>query len=119
MSLTMFLREAESLKKHLEAHHTIEERFIFPVLAKRMPMFSDNEQHLKSHEAIHEGLARLSDLTNEFKSDPKTYSPTRMRECLDSFREVLMHHLDEEVHDLGAESLKKYWTLAEVDRILI
>ncbi len=36
-------------------HHTIEERHIFPILAKRMEMFQDNEVHLKSHEAIHHG----------------------------------------------------------------
>lgn len=36
-------------------HHTIEERHIFPILAKRMEAFQDNEVHLKSHEAIHHG----------------------------------------------------------------
>ncbi|KAI5118926.1 hypothetical protein M0805_003750 [Coniferiporia weirii] len=117
MSLQMFLREAEGLKKHLEAHHSIEERFIFPELAKKMPAFAADEQHRKSHEAIHEGLDKLSALTREFRENPTSYSPERMRECLESFREVLMRHLDEEVADLSAENMKKYWTLEEVDRI--
>lgn len=39
----------------LTAHHTIEERYIFPVLAKRMPEFRDDEKHIKSHHAIHDG----------------------------------------------------------------
>lgn len=38
-------------------HHTIEEREIFPILAKRMPDFDHNVEgvHLKSHEGIHDG----------------------------------------------------------------
>lgn len=28
-----------------------------------------------------------------------------------------MRHLDEEVQDLSAENLKKYWTLEELDKI--
>ena len=40
----------------LTVHHTIEERHFFPILAKRMPMFQDNDVHLKSHEAIHHGM---------------------------------------------------------------
>jgi len=117
MSLPMFLREIDGLHKHLTAHHTIEERYIFPDLAKRMPAFSQNEKHLKSHEGIHEGLDRLSLLTTAYRKDPTSYSPEKIRECLDSFRDVLMTHLDEEVEDLSAENMKKYWTLAELERI--
>ncbi len=64
----------------LETHHAIEEasailcqwwpvyntdcdkklqRFFFPILAKRMPAFADDEQHKKSHEDIHKGLSTL------------------------------------------------------------
>jgi len=117
MSLPMYLREADSLKKHLETHHTIEERYIFPELAKKMPSFAENEQHRNSHKGIHDGLDRLSALTHEFRENPTTYTPERMRECLDSFKDVLMHHLDEEVEDLAAENLKKYFTLEELERI--
>ncbi|KAL5523476.1 hypothetical protein ACEPAG_7649 [Sanghuangporus baumii] len=117
MSLQMYLRAAENLKKHLEGHHTIEERFIFPELAKKMPSFAEDEQHRKSHEGIHDGLVRLSTLIREFREEPSTYSPQRMRECFDSFKDVLMRHLDEEVEDLRGENMKKYWTLEELDKI--
>ncbi|EJD02598.1 uncharacterized protein FOMMEDRAFT_19894 [Fomitiporia mediterranea MF3/22] len=119
MSLQMYLREADSLKKHLETHHSIEERFIFPELAKKMPSFAENDQHRKSHEGIHDGLVKLGAITREFRENPTSYSPERMRECLDSFRDVLMKHLDEEVEDLRGENLKKYWTLEELDKIPI
>lgn len=39
----------------MTVHHTIEERYIFPILGKRMQHFADDELHLKSHEAIHHG----------------------------------------------------------------
>lgn len=45
----------------LTMHHTIEEQHIFPVLAKRMPSFRNDEAHLKSHHGIHEGTHRERD----------------------------------------------------------
>lgn len=39
----------------LTMHHTIEERHIFPNLAKRMPSLKADEQHIAAHHAIHEG----------------------------------------------------------------
>jgi hypothetical protein len=37
---------------------------------------------------------------------------------MDGFREILFRHLDEEVRDLGAESMKAAgWTLAEIKKI--
>lgn len=95
-------------------HHTIEEQHIFPVLALRMPSFKDDEAHIKSHHGIHEGMCLLSSGTRQvliriigldklgkllqrYAEDPTTYSPTEMRQCLDSWREVLFRHLDEEV----------------------
>lgn len=121
----------------LTAHHTIEERHIFPYLAKRMPSFKEDEQHIKSHHGIHEGtkrlllfspsphsflsflallfvkilctcadrflpaffpgLDKLGTLIAKWLAEPSSYSPQEMRECLDSWREVLFRHLDEEV----------------------
>jgi hypothetical protein len=45
----------------------------------------------------HTGLERLSSLLAKWRKSPSTYSPSEMRSCLDGFREVLFHHLDEEV----------------------
>ena len=46
------------------------------------------------------GLLNLEKLVDKWTEAPSTYSPTEMRACLDAFREVLFHHLDEEVGDL-------------------
>ncbi|KAI0733188.1 hypothetical protein C8Q72DRAFT_950055 [Fomitopsis betulina] len=117
MPLQMYLRICDQLVKHLTAHHTIEERYIFPVLAKRMPEFRDDEKHLKSHHGIHDGLDRLSALISGWSKDAKTYSPVEMRSCLDSWRTILFEHLDEEVRDLSAENMQKHWKLEELDQI--
>ncbi|KAI9060275.1 hypothetical protein FKP32DRAFT_1760532 [Trametes sanguinea] len=119
MSLPMYLRLAAQLAKGLTAHHTIEERYIFPILAKRMTSFKDDEVHLKSHEAIHHGLDELNALIRKWSEEPSTYKPEEMRACLDSWREVLFKHLDQEVQDLSGENMKKYWTLEELERIPI
>ena len=41
-------------------HHTIEERHLFPILAKNMPQFSKDDHgdgaHILSHRGIHEGI---------------------------------------------------------------
>jgi hypothetical protein len=68
------------------------------------------------HHTIHSGLAKLSLLVAKWSDDPKSYSPTEMKECLESFREELFMDLDEEVANLGADNMKRYWTLEEMDR---
>ncbi|KAJ7188181.1 hemerythrin/HHE cation-binding motif-containing protein [Mycena filopes] len=121
MSLPAYLSIASRLNSHLTMHHNIEERHIFPILAKRMPEFSTETEdaHIDSHKGIHTGLEELTKLVHKYKKEPSTYSPAEMRACLDGFREVLFTHLDAEVHDLRGENMKKYWTLDELEAIPI
>lgn len=64
------------------------------------------------------GLDRYNALLEKYSETPNTYSPDELRACLDSFRDVLFRHLDEEVEDLKGESLKKAgWTLTELRQI--
>lgn len=39
------------------------------------------------------------------KRDPDGYDGQELRKIMDSFREILFHHLKAEVEDLGAESV--------------
>ncbi|KAF9529354.1 hypothetical protein CPB83DRAFT_852521 [Crepidotus variabilis] len=122
LSLTDYLDTARSLDHHLTMHHTIEERFFFPRLAKKLPQFDKNSQdraHLESHEGIHQGLVNLMALVSKFEEDQTSYSPVEMRACLDSFRDVLFNHLDEEVEDLKGSNLKKHFTLQEFNGLLM
>ncbi|TRM69861.1 hypothetical protein BD626DRAFT_390831 [Schizophyllum amplum] len=115
-SLNLYLRSASQFIDHLNMHHTIEERFWFPYLAKRMPQFShkDRGEHVVSHEGIHHGLDELDALVKKYKKNNSSYSPAEMRACLDGFREVLFKHLDKEVHDLKGSNLKKFWKYEEL-----
>lgn len=121
MSLAHYLASARSMNNHLTMHHTIEEHHLFPLLAKSMPQFANNDdgEHIASHRGIHEGLVELARLVEQWENAPSTYSPTNMRACLDSFRDVLFRHLDEEVADLRGDNLKKYLTLEEVESLPI
>lgn len=54
-------------------------------------------------------------LLNKYTAEPSSYTPAELRGNMDSWREVLFRHLQEEVHDLGGESMRKAgWTLNEV-----
>ncbi|KAJ9111069.1 hypothetical protein QFC19_001267 [Naganishia cerealis] len=122
LSLQQYLKQASSLYSHLEMHHQIEEKHIFPILARKMPQFKagarESGAHLKSHKQIHNGslgMDKYAALLTKYAADPTSYSPTELRENMDSWREVLFHHLEEEVHDLSGDSMRKAgWTLNEV-----
>lgn len=120
-NLQRFLREAEQLAHHLDMHHRIEEAYIFPLLAKKMPQFKDGGRdkgaHIKAHKGIHDGLERYQAYINKSKADPDSYDGAQLRKIMDSFHDVLFNHLDEEVKDLGAESVQKAgFTLDELKR---
>ncbi|KAI5480221.1 hypothetical protein MNV49_001549 [Pseudohyphozyma bogoriensis] len=111
--LREFLNYAEELEHHLQGHHGIaEERYIFPVLRKKLPEFG--EEHVEEHKAIHDGLDRYVAFITKCKSNPKDYSAGKLREIMASFGPVLFHHLDAEVETLKADNLRRYYTLAEV-----
>ncbi|KAK4684684.1 hypothetical protein P7C73_g5484, partial [Tremellales sp. Uapishka_1] len=121
LNLPRFIQVAEQLAQHLDAHHRIE-AYIFPKLAKRMPQFKagarEQGEHLKSHKAIHDGLDKYEAFLSASKQNPSSYNPTTLREIMDSFREVLYRHLEEEVHDLGGPSMRAAgWTLNEIRQI--
>ncbi|WVQ68205.1 uncharacterized protein L199_006412 [Kwoniella botswanensis] len=109
MTLPRFLREAQQLYTHLDMHH-------------RIPQFKEGAresgEHLKKHKGIHDGLEKYDAFLRNSLENQSEYNPTKLREIMDGFKEVLFTHLDEEVKDLGAESMKKAgWTLDEIRRI--
>lgn len=117
MSIRTYLRTVEELCSHLTMHHTIEERHIFPVLAKKMPAFKKEMELLTQHKAIHEGIEKLEEYVDQCKMGEKELRMGEMKEIMDSFGTVLWTHLDEEVQQLGAENMRKFWTLDEMRRM--
>jgi len=120
-SFKYFIREAEMLAIHLGNHHRIEEAYIFPMLAPKLPQFGQNTpqsaSHITAHRGIHDGLEKYSAYLNAAKRDPDSYDGNELRKIMESFHDVLFNHLDEEVRDLGAESVRKAgFTLQELNR---
>ncbi|GAA5829613.1 hypothetical protein JCM11251_000223 [Rhodosporidiobolus azoricus] len=115
MTVPDFMDAAESFLRHLEGHHGIEERYIFPVLAKRMPQFA--EEHQEEHDTIHEGMHQLELLISRFRAEPSTYSPAELQKNLTSWGPILFYHLNAEVESLKPDVLRRYWTLDEVKRL--
>ncbi|RAQ45500.1 hypothetical protein AFGD_005928 [Aspergillus flavus] len=98
----------------LDFHHSIEEEHIFPVLARKMPEFRQKKTLLAQHKKIHRGLDELEQYLEKCRSGEEDLELTEMKRLMDAFGEVLWTHLDEEVRTLGAENMRKYWTLEEM-----
>ncbi|KAF2750337.1 hypothetical protein M011DRAFT_492563 [Sporormia fimetaria CBS 119925] len=117
MSIRQFLATIEQFISHLTMHHTIEERHIFPVLAKKMPAFRKELELLSQHKQIHEGLERLEEYVGACRRGEKELRLSELKGVLESFGGVLWEHLDDEVRELGAENMRKYWTVEEMRRM--
>lgn len=100
-------------------HHRIEETYVFPLLAVKMPAFRDTAvgrgDHIEAHRGIHDGLTQYDAYLSEVADSPSSYDGVRLRAIMDGFRDVLFSHLDAEVRDIGAESLQRHgFTLDEL-----
>ena len=99
-------------------HHKIEERHVFPTLATKMPAFRQEFEMLTQHKTIHLGLDSLTEYMDECLSKQRELRMMELKEIMDSFGETLWTHLADEVEQLGAENMRKYWTTDEMDRLL-
>lgn len=117
MSIRSFLSAGEEFCHHLTIHHTIEEQHIFPILARKMPAFKKELELLTQHKQIHNGLDKFEEYLADVKSGKRDLVYGEMKSVMETFGEVLWKHLDDEVHELRAENMKKYWTPEEIRRI--
>lgn len=95
-------------------HHGIEEAHIFPVLAKKMPAFRKELELLTQHKQIHNGLDKFDAYLEECKSGERELRLEEMKALMDTFGAVLWAHLDDEVKELSAENMRKYWSIQEM-----
>lgn len=117
MSIRQFLSTGEQFIQHLTMHHGIEERHIFPILAKKMPAFRKELELLTQHKQIHKGLDKLEEYLAACQCGERELRLSELKEVLDGFGKVLWEHLNDEVKQLGAENMRKYWTLEEMRRM--
>ncbi|KAI7249877.1 hypothetical protein KC343_g13412 [Hortaea werneckii] len=114
MSIRAFLSVGEQFCHHLTIHHTIEEQHIFPVLAKKMPAFKKELQLLTQHKKIHQGLDKFEEYISQCRSGEKELRLEEMKGVMETFGGVLWQHLDDEVKELRAENMRKFWSPAEM-----
>ncbi|KAJ9658365.1 hypothetical protein H2201_007805 [Coniosporium apollinis] len=119
MSIRQFLGAGIDFCHHLEVHHSIEEQHVFPILARKMPAFRKELELLTQHKQIHKGMDEMSAYLEACKTGEKELRLDELREIMDKWGAVLWQHLDDEVRQLGAENMRKYWTLEEMRRIPI
>lgn len=103
--------------RNLTGHHNIEEVHIYPILAQRMPEFQPKSNMITQHRQIHDGLDKLEAYliaVRKGETELRLSGDGSLKEVMDSFGEVLWTHLDEEVKNLGAETMRKYWTKEEI-----
>ena len=117
MSLKQFLSTGLQFCQQLELHHSIEEQYVFPYLAKRMPAFRQELELLTQHKQIHAGLTKFNSYLEDCSARKRELRLEELKELMDSFGEVLFAHLDDEVEQLGAENMRKYWSMEEVQKM--
>ncbi|XXH04345.1 hypothetical protein Hte_010759 [Hypoxylon texense] len=109
----------------LEIHHNIEETYIFPVLARRMPEFRNDgkggkggaAELLRQHREIHDGMEGMRKYLRSCREGEQDLDMAALKAQMESWGAVLWTHLDQEVKTLGAENMRKYWTADEIRQI--
>jgi hypothetical protein len=122
-SLRAFVSGGLDFVRYLTAHHNFEEAYLFPVLAKRMPEFRKGgkgggaAELLRQHKEIHKGLGLLDEYLRGCRSGEHELDLSVLKTKMESWRQVLWTHLDQEVKTLGAENMRRYWTLDDMRQL--
>ncbi|MCJ1261592.1 hypothetical protein MMC22_001458 [Lobaria immixta] len=117
MSLKQFLSTGLQFCQQLEMHHGIEEQYVFPYLAERMPSFRHELELLTQHKEIIAGLTKFDSYLEECSVGKRELRLEELKELMDAFGEVLFAHLGDEVEQLGADNMRKYWSMEEVQKM--
>lgn len=99
---------------HLNGHHHVEENYWYPILRDKMPNFRPGHFATEQHMEIHEGLDKLQSYLEACQRKESDLRREKVQQLLDAFGDILWQHLNDEVQELGAENMKKYWTEAEM-----
>lgn len=98
-------------------HHGIEEHHVFPALAKKMPAFRQELELLTQHKSIHAGLKTFQEYVEACLRGGTELRMGELRRIMDTFKDVLWAHLEDEVKQLRAENMKRYWSLEEMENM--
>lgn len=79
-----------------------------------MPAFRKELELLTQHKQIHIGLDQFQAYLEACVNGERELRMSELKALMDRFGSVLWNHLDDEVEQLGAEHMRKYWTPAEM-----
>ncbi|KAL2160474.1 hypothetical protein VTH06DRAFT_1162 [Thermothelomyces fergusii] len=137
MSLKQFIDEGLRLVRYLEMHHSIEETHLYPLLGRKMPEFRatappvgagkgggkrkkrEDCELLRQHQIIHDGMDEMADYLRRCKDKECELDLGVLRSKVEPWGDVLLKHLDQEVRELAAEKMRKYYTIQEMRAIPI
>lgn len=128
MSKNRFILHALTFCQRLTMHHGIEEQYLFPRLATRMPEFraelgipeegesreGGRAELLTQHDVIHQGLEGFQAYLEACQYGDEELDWVVLRTKMEGWGTVLWEHLDQEVETLRAANMKKYWTEEEM-----
>lgn len=114
MSIRHFLYTGLQFCHQLDMHHSIEEEHIFPVLARKMPAFKKELELLTQHKEIHAGLENFQTYLESCSRGQRELRLSELKDLMDTFGDVLWEHLADEVEQLGAQNMRKYWSIQDM-----
>ena len=117
MSIKQFLNAGLDFCSQLTLHHNIEEAHVFPILARKMPLFQMQDLLRAQHKEIHTGLEKLEKYLDDCRNGARELRLEELKDIMEGFGKVLWAHLDEEVEQLGAENMRKFWSIEEMKRM--
>jgi len=85
-----------------------------------MPEFKNGRnaaELLRQHKEIHKGMDLFEEYLRSCRDGEESFSLSELKTKMDCWGEVLWTHLDQEVKTLGAENMRKYWTVEEMRRM--
>ena len=93
ISLRQFINTGLEFCHHLEMHHSIEESYLFPILAKKQPAFRKELELLTQHKQIHKGLDKFQEYLDACRSGERELRMEELKKLMDAFGGVLWEHL--------------------------
>jgi hypothetical protein len=74
---------------------------------------------LGQHEQIHKGMDEFHDYLEAVKNGSHELDLDDLKQQLDTWGDVLLEHLDAEVIALGAENMRRHYTIPEMVKLRI
>ena len=89
------------------------------MLAKKMPEFRKGAagELIRQHREIHAGLDGFEAYLKACRAREVDFEMDVLKSKMEGWGGVLWTHLDQEVKTLGAENMRRYWTLEEVRKL--